>query len=193
MATIGLTFDDSVHERLLRDRVIFLGQQVDDDIANRLCAQLLLLAGEDSEQDISFYINSPGGSVDAGMAIYDTMNYVGCDIATYALGRAHSMGQFLLTCGTKGKRHALAHTKIIMHQPSGGIGGSAADIMIMAEQAAHTKKEMAELISQHTGQSYDTILVDWDRDRLFTAQQAKAYGMIDHVISGPRRLPVTPG
>src|SRR5262245_61455176 len=130
MATNGPTLDDSVYERLLRERVIFLGAQVDDDIANRLCAQLLLLAAEDPERDISFYINSPGGSVPAGMAIYDTMNYIECDVATYAMGMAGSMGQFLLTCGTEGKRHALPHTQIIMHQPSGGVGGSAADIQI---------------------------------------------------------------
>ncbi|GAB2642182.1 ATP-dependent Clp protease proteolytic subunit [Nocardia goodfellowii] len=188
MATPGPTLDDSVQDRLLRERVVFLGAQVDDTIANRICAQLLLLAAEDPGQDISLYINSPGGSVDAGMAIYDTMHYIGCDVATYALGLAGSMGQFLLTSGAKGKRHALAHTRIIMHQPSAGIGGSAADIMIMAEQQALLKKQLGELIAQHTGQSYEQILIDWDRDRWFTAAQAKDYGMIDHVISGPGPL-----
>ncbi|PXX68949.1 ATP-dependent Clp protease protease subunit [Nocardia tenerifensis] len=193
MATNGLTLDDSVHERLLRERVIFLGSQVDDDIANRLCSQLLLLAAEDDEQDISFYINSPGGSVDAGMAIYDTMNYIGCDVATFGMGMAGSMGQFLLTCGTPGKRHALAHTRIIMHQPSAGLGGSAADIQILAEQHAHMKRQLGELLAQHTGQSYEQILLDWDRDRWFTAAEARDYGMIDHIISGPpsRAIPVT--
>ncbi|GAA5087833.1 ATP-dependent Clp protease proteolytic subunit [Nocardia iowensis] len=191
MATSGLTLDDSVHERLLRERVIFLGQQVDDDIANRLCSQLLLLAAEDPERDIHFYINSPGGSVDAGMAIYDTMNYIACDIATFGMGMAGSMGQFLLTCGTKGKRHALAHTRIIMHQPSAGLGGSAADIAILAEQHAHMKRQLGELMAQHTGQSYEQILTDWDRDRWFTATEARDYGMIDHIISGPRQpMPV---
>ncbi|ONM46135.1 ATP-dependent Clp protease proteolytic subunit [Nocardia donostiensis] len=187
MTTSGITLDESVLERLLRERVVFLGAQVDDEIANRLCAQLLLLAAEDPAADISFYINSPGGSVDAGMAIYDTMHYVPCDVATYAMGLAGSMGQFLLTCGAKGKRYALPHTRILMHQPSGVIGGAAADIEIMAEQHAYTKRQMAELTAQHTGQSYEQILEDWDRDRWFTAEQAREYGMIDHLVSGPPR------
>ncbi|MEU8898454.1 ATP-dependent Clp protease proteolytic subunit [Nocardia sp. NPDC048505] len=186
MASSGLTLDDSVQERLLRERVVFLGTQVDDAIANRITAQLLLLAAADPDKDISLYINSPGGSVDAGMAIYDTMNYISCDVATYAFGLAGSMGQFLLTCGTPGKRHALAHTRIIMHQPSAGLGGSAADIMIMAEQQVLLKQRMGELIAQHTGQTYAQIIADWDRDRWFTAPQAREYGMIDHVITGPR-------
>ncbi|WP_327109874.1 ATP-dependent Clp protease proteolytic subunit [Nocardia sp. NBC_01730] len=187
MATSGRTLDDSVHERLLRERVIFLGQQVDDDIANRLCAQLLLLAAEDPDREISFYINSPGGSVDAGMAIYDTMTYVGCDIATYAMGLAGSMAQVLLTCGTKGKRHALAHTRILMHQPSAGLGGSAADILILAEQQALMKRQLAGLVAEHTGQTDEQILTDWDRDRWFTPAEAKDYGIIDHIVSGPRQ------
>lgn len=190
MTSSGFSLEDSVQERLLRNRVIFLGSEVSDEVANRLCSQLLLLSAEDPASDISFYINSPGGSVDAGMAIYDTMKFVGCDIATFGLGRAHSMGQFLLTCGTKGKRHALKHTKIIMHQPSGGIIGSSSDIQIMAEQARYTKKLMTELIAQHTGQTYDKVLADADRDRMFTAEQAKEYGMIDHIITGPHAMPV---
>lgn len=182
-ATAGLNLSDSVYERLLRERIIFLGTQVDDDIANKLCAQILLLSAEDPTRDIALYINSPGGSVSAGMAIYDTMNFAECDVATYAMGLAASMGQFLLTAGTKGKRYALPHARIMMHQPSAGIGGSAADIAIMAQQFALTKREMAELIAQHTGQTFDQVTEDSDRDRWFTAQQALEYGMVDHVIS----------
>ena len=181
--TNGLTLGDSVYERLLQERIIFLGSQVDDDIANRLCAQILLLAAEDPTRDIAMYINSPGGSVTAGMAIYDTMKFVECDVATYGMGLAASMGQFLLTAGAPGKRYALPHAKIMMHQPSAGVGGSAADIAIQAEQFAATKKEMAELIAEHTGQSFEQITEDSDRDRWFTAQEAKEYGFVDHVIS----------
>src|SRR6478609_6297660 len=144
-ATAGLNLSDSVYERLLRERIIFLGTQVDDDIANKLCAQILLLSAEDPVRDISLYINSPGGSVSAGLAIYDTMQFAECDIATYGMGLAASMGQFLLTAGAKGKRYALPHTRVMMHQPSAGIGGSAADIAIMAEQFTYTKKELNEL------------------------------------------------
>ncbi|MFD0363935.1 ATP-dependent Clp protease proteolytic subunit [Nocardia sp. GCM10030253] len=182
-ATAGLNLSDSVYERLLRERIIFLGTQVDDDIANKLCAQILLLSAEDPVKDISLYINSPGGSVTAGMAIYDTMQFAECDIATYGMGLAASMGQFLLTAGTKGKRYALPHARIMMHQPSAGIGGSAADIAIMAEQFAHTKRELNELQAQHTGKSVEQVTVDADRDRWFTATQALEYGFIDHVIS----------
>mgnify|MGYP002136004578 CR=1 FL=1 len=141
-----------IYSRLLKDRIIFLGTQVDDDIANRLCAQILLLTAEAPDKDIQFYINSPGGSVSAGMAIFDTMQLSPCDISTYAMGMAASMGQFLLTAGTKGKRHALPHARIMMHQPSAGIGGTAADIAIQAEQFALTKKEMNQLNAEHTGQ-----------------------------------------
>ena len=173
---------DSVYERLLRERIIFLGSQVDDEIANELCAQILLLSAEDPTRDISLYINSPGGSVTAGMAIYDTMKYAPCDIATYGMGLAASMGQFLLSAGTKGKRYALPHARIMMHQPSAGVGGTAADIAIQAEQFAQTKREMAELIAEHTGQTFEQITKDSDRDRWMTAQQAKDYGIVDHVI-----------
>ncbi|OAV76529.1 ATP-dependent Clp protease proteolytic subunit [Dietzia alimentaria] len=179
----GLTLGDSVYERLLQERIIFLGSQVDDDIANRLCAQILLLAAEDPTRDIALYINSPGGSVSAGMAIFDTMQFVECDVATYAMGLAASMGQFLLAAGAKGKRYALPHAKIMMHQPSGGVGGSAIDIAIQAEQLALTKKQMAELIADHTGQTFEQVTEDSDRDRWFTAQQAKEYGFVDHVIT----------
>ncbi|HJC30215.1 MAG TPA: ATP-dependent Clp protease proteolytic subunit [Candidatus Dietzia intestinipullorum] len=181
--THGLSLGDSVYERLLQERIIFLGSQVDDEIANRLCAQILLLAAEDPSRDIAMYINSPGGSVTAGMAIYDTMQFVECDVATYGMGLAASMGQFLLAAGTKGKRYALPHAKIMMHQPSAGVGGSAADIAIQAEQFASTKREMAELISEHTGQSFEQVTEDSDRDRWFTAQEALDYGFVDHVIA----------
>ena len=178
----GMSLGDSVYERLLRERIIFLGTQVDDEIANKLCAQILLLSAEDPTRDISLYINSPGGSVTAGMAIYDTMKYSPCDIATYGMGLAASMGQFLLSGGTKGKRYALPHARIMMHQPSAGVGGTAADIAIQAEQFAQTKREMAELIAEHTGQTFEQITKDSDRDRWMTAQQAKDYGIVDHVI-----------
>ena len=179
----GLNLSDSVFERLLRERIIFLGTQVDDDIANRLCAQILLLAAEDPTRDIHMYINSPGGSVTAGMAIFDTMELAECDIATYAMGLAASMGQFLLTAGAKGKRYALPHARIMMHQPSAGIGGTAADIAIQAEQFATIKKQMNELNAEHTGQTVEQIEADADRDKWFTAEAAKDYGLVDHVIS----------
>ncbi|MEZ2122836.1 MULTISPECIES: ATP-dependent Clp protease proteolytic subunit [unclassified Corynebacterium] len=182
-STSGLNLSDSVFERLLRERIIFLGSQVDDEIANKLCAQILLLSAEDPTRDISLYINSPGGSVTAGMAIYDTMKYAPCDVATYGMGLAASMGQFLLSAGTKGKRYALPHARIMMHQPSAGVGGTAADIAIQAEQFAYTKREMAELIAEHTGQTVEQITRDSDRDRWFTAEQAKDYGFVDHVIT----------
>ncbi|MCW2657898.1 MAG: clpP1 [Jatrophihabitans sp.] len=185
----GMTLNDSVYDRLLRERIIFLGQQVDDTIANQICAQLLLLSAEDPERDIALYINSPGGSVTAGMAIFDTMQFVDCDIATYAMGLAASMGQFLLSAGTSGKRYALPHSRILMHQPSAGIGGTAADIAIQAEQLRFVKAEMAELIAEHTGQTVDQIQEDSDRDRWFTAQQALEYGFVDHVVSRVAQVP----
>ncbi len=180
------SFDDSVYQRLLRERIIFLGSQVEDNIANALSAQMLLLAAEDPEKDIYLYINSPGGSVSAGMAIYDTMQFVPCDVATVAMGLAASMGQFLLCAGAEGKRYALPHARIMMHQPSGGIGGTASDIKIQAEQMLYTKKKMAELIATHTGQPLDAIESDSDRDRWFTADEAKEYGFVDHVVSQAR-------
>ena len=179
----GMTLNDSVYDRLLRDRIVFLGQQVDDTIANQLCAQMLLLAAEDPTRDINLYINSPGGSVTAGMAIFDTMQFVEPDIATFAMGMAASMGQFLLSAGTRGKRYALPHARILMHQPSAGIGGTAADIAIQAEQLKFVKSEMAQLIAEHTGQTVEQIQEDSDRDRWFTAQQALEYGFVDHVVS----------
>jgi ATP-dependent Clp protease protease subunit len=185
----GMTLNDSVYDRLLRERIIFLGQPVDDTIANQICAQLLLLSAEDPERDIALYINSPGGSVTAGMAIFDTMTFVDCDIATYAMGLAASMGQFLLSAGTKGKRFALPHARILMHQPSAGIGGTASDIAIQAEQFKLTKVEMAALISEHTGQPVEQIRADSERDRWFTAQQALEYGFVDHVVSRVAQVP----
>jgi ATP-dependent Clp protease protease subunit len=179
----GLNLIDSVYERLLAERIIFLGTQVDDDIANRLCAQILLLSAEDPTKDINLYINSPGGSVTAGMAIYDTMVLAPCDVATYAMGLAASMGEFLLAAGTRGKRYALPHARIMMHQPSAGIGGSAADIAIQAEQFALTKKEMNRLNAEFTGQTLDRIETDADRDRWFTAPEALEYGFVDHIIT----------
>ena len=179
-------FDDSVFQRLLRERIIFLGSVVEDSMANAICAQMLLLSAEDPERDIFLYINSPGGSVSAGMAIYDTMQYVKNDVATVAMGLAASMGQFLLSAGEPGKRYALPHARIMMHQPSGGIGGTASDIKIQAEQMLYTKKKMAELISQHTGQSIEQIEADSDRDRWFTADQAKDYGFVDQVVRSAR-------
>ncbi|MEV2236818.1 ATP-dependent Clp protease proteolytic subunit [Micromonospora sp. NPDC049891] len=185
------TFGDQVFERLLRERIVFLGSEVDDEIANRICAQILLLAAEDPERDITLYINSPGGSVSAGMAVYDTMRFVRNDVATLALGLAGSMGQFLLCAGTAGKRYALPHTRILMHQPSGGMGGTAADITIQAENMLHVKRTMQELIAQHSGRTLDEIQQDWDRDRWFTAEEARDYGLIDQVVTAATQLPAT--
>jgi ATP-dependent Clp protease protease subunit len=178
----GGGLDDQVYQRLLRERIIFLGSVVEDSMANAISAQLLLLAAEDPEKDIFLYINSPGGSISAGMAIYDTMQYIKNDVATVAMGLAASMGQFLLCSGAAGKRYALPHARIMMHQPSGGIGGTASDIKIQAEQMSFTKKKMAELIAHHTGQKAETIEADSDRDRWFNAEEAKEYGFVDHVV-----------
>jgi len=177
------SLSDAVFERLLGERIVFLGSAVDDDVANRITAQLLLLAAEDSKQDITFYINSPGGSVTAGMAIYDTMQLIEPDVSTWAVGFAASMGQFLLSSGTPGKRYALPHAKIVMHQPSAGIGGTASDIAIQAAQYRLTKQEIAGLTAEQTGQSVEQIEADADRDRWFTAEEAKAYGFVDHVVA----------
>ena len=184
-----LPFGDQLFQRLLRHRIIFLGQQVDDDIANRICAELALLASEDSKRDISIYINSPGGSVYAGMAIYDMMQYVPNDVSTYAMGMAASMGQFLLTAGAPGKRFALPHAQILMHQPSGGIGGTASDIRIQAEQMLYIKRTLFERTAFHTGQPIEQIERDADRDRWFTAEEAKEYGFVDKVIRSAVEVP----
>jgi ATP-dependent Clp protease, protease subunit len=185
----GLNLDDSVYNRLLKDRIIILGSEVNDQVANRICAQLLLLAAEDPERDIVLYINSPGGSVYSGMAIYDTMQFVDNDVATVAMGMAASMGQLLLCAGAKGKRYALPHARIMMHQPSGGIGGTAADIAIQAEQMLYTKRMFQERVAHHTGQPPEQIEADSDRDRWFTAQEAMDYGFIDKVVTGARQVP----
>ena len=184
-APTTMTLGDSVYERLLQQRIIVLGQQVDDEIANRIVAQLLLLSAEDSESDIRLYINSPGGSVNAGMAIYDTMQFIECDVATYAMGLAASMGQFLLSAGEPGKRYSLPHAQILMHQPSAGVGGTESDIAIQAEQFRRHKRVMAELIAAQTGQTVERITADSDRDRWFTAQEALEYGFIDYVVTRP--------
>src|SRR5271170_4669639 len=171
-----------VFQRLLKERIIFLGSAIDETVANQVCAQLLLLAAEDSEKDINLYVNSPGGSVTDGLAIYDTMQYVSCDVSTICVGLAASMGQFLLCSGTPGKRFALPHSRILMHQPSGQMQGQAADIAIQAEQIVYLKRMMAERIAFHTGQPIERIEADSDRDRWFTAEEAKDYGFIDRVI-----------
>ncbi len=171
-----------VFQRLLKERIIFLGSAIDETVANLVCSQLLLLAAEDHERDIALYINSPGGSVTDGLAIYDTMQYVSCDVATICVGLAASMGQFLLCAGTPGKRFALPHSRILMHQPSGQMQGQATDIAIQAEQIVYLKRMMAERIAFHTGQPIERIETDSDRDRWFTAVEAKDYGFIDAVI-----------
>jgi ATP-dependent Clp protease protease subunit len=182
-------FGDPLFQRLLRHRIIFLGQQVDDEIANRICGEIVLLAAEDPRRDISIYINSPGGSVYAGMAIYDIMQYVPNDIATYAMGMAASMGQFLLTAGAPGKRYALPHAQVLMHQPSGGIGGTASDIRIQAEQMLYIKRTLFERTAYHTGRPIEQIEKDADRDRWFTAEEAKEYGFVDKVIRSAVEVP----
>src|SRR6188508_2179785 len=178
-----------VFNRLLKNRVVMLGSDVNDDIANQVCAQLLYLEGEDPNLDIWLYINSPGGSVTAGMAIYDTMQFVGCDVATVCMGMAASMGQFLLTAGAAGKRLTLPNARVMMHQPLAGLRGQAADIAIQAEQLGYTKRRMAELIAFHTGKSLEQIQADSERDRWFTAEQAVEYGLCDEVKSRRGEIP----
>jgi ATP-dependent Clp protease protease subunit len=178
----GGPLDDQLATRLLHQRIIVLGAEVDDRIANRLCAQLLLLSAEDPRADISLYINSPGGSVSAGLAIYDTMRLIPNDVSTLAMGLAASMGQFLLCAGTPGKRYSLPHAQVLMHQGSAGFGGTAADVEIYAEQLEATAAVMAELTARHTGQPVDKIRQDSLRDRWFTAVQARDYGMIDQIV-----------
>ncbi|MEY2768279.1 MAG: ATP-dependent Clp protease proteolytic subunit [Actinomycetota bacterium] len=178
----GLDPSANIFTRLLKNRVVMLGTDVNDDIANQLCAQLLYLEGEDPNADIWLYINSPGGSVTAGMAIYDTMQFVSCDVATVCMGLAASMGQFLLTAGAPGKRYTLPNARIMMHQPLAGLRGQASDIAIQAEQLRYTKKRMAELIAHHSGKDIATIQADSERDNWFTAEEAKEYGLVDSVI-----------
>ncbi|MBO3746850.1 ATP-dependent Clp protease proteolytic subunit [Streptosporangiaceae bacterium NEAU-GS5] len=172
----------ALSQRLLRQRIVVLGEEVTDDSANRICGEILLLSAEDAERDIQLYINSPGGSVSAGLAVYDVMQFVPNDIVTVTMGLAASMGQVLLCAGTAGKRYALPHARIVMHQPHGGIGGTASDIKIQAEQMLYTKQVLAERTAFHTGQALEQIIEDWDRDRWFTAEEAKTYGFVDHVV-----------
>jgi ATP-dependent Clp protease protease subunit len=178
----GLESGGDVFQRLLRERIVFLGTEVNQASANQICAQLLLLAAEDPERDISFIINSPGGSIYDGLAIYDTMQYVSCDVSTIAIGMAASMAQFLLCAGTRGKRYALPHARILMHQPLAQMQGQAADIAIQAEQISYLKRQLAERIAFHTGQPVERIQADSERDRWFTADEALEYGFIDQVI-----------
>ncbi len=186
----GMTgFGDMLDERLLRERIIWLEGPVMDDNSNRIAKQLQVLAAEDPAKDISLYINSPGGSITAGMVIYDTMQLIPNDVTTVAMGLAASMGQFLLCAGTAGKRYATPNTRIMMHQPSGGLGGTASDIKIQAEQMLYIKKRMAELIAVHSGQSIEQIEKDSDRDRWFTSDAARDYGLIDHVYSSSADAP----
>ncbi|WP_121251234.1 ClpP family protease [Nocardioides ferulae] len=177
------SLDDQLTARLLHQRIIVLGQEVDDAIANRLCAELLLLSAEDPHRDISLYLNSPGGSVSAGLAIYDTMRLIPNDVSTLALGLAASMGQFLLSAGTPGKRYALPHARVLMHQGSAGLGGTAVDIEIQAQNLEHTKNVMLGLIAEHTGQPVSRIEQDSLRDRWFTAEEARDYGFVDAVLT----------
>lgn len=180
--TIAGPFDDQLASRLMHQRIVVLGQEVDEEIANRICAELLLLSAEDQRRDISLYINSPGGSVSAGLAIYDTMRLIPNDVSTLAMGIAASMGQFLLSAGTRGKRFALPHARILLHQGSARIQGTAVDVQIQAENLEHTKSVMNRLIAEHTRQELATIARDADRDRWFTAEQARDYGFVDRVL-----------
>jgi ATP-dependent Clp protease protease subunit len=186
-------FGDMLDERLLRERIVWLEGEVRDENSNRIAKQLQVLAAEDPEADITLYINSPGGSITAGMVIYDTIQLIPNDVTTIAMGLAASMGQFLLCAGAAGKRYATPNTRIMMHQPLGGIGGTASDIKIQAEQMLFIKKRMAELIAAHTGQTLETIEADSDRDRWFTAEDAKTYGLIDHVYSSSTDAPAAKG
>ena len=179
----GFGLNDSIYNRLLKERIIWLGSEVRDENANAICAQMMLLAAEDPEKDIFLYINSPGGSITAGMAIYDTMQYIQPDVATVAMGMAASMGQFLLSSGAKGKRYATPHARVMMHQPSGGIGGTATDVRINAQLILHMKTVLAELIAEQTGKTVEQITADSDRDRWFTAPEALEYGFVDKVVT----------
>ena len=184
----SLALGDHVFNKLLKERIIWLGSEVAEDNANQICAQMMLLAAQDPEKPIFLYINSPGGSVTAGMAIYDTMQYIQPEVVTVALGMAASMGQLLLTAGTPGKRYATPHARILMHQPSGGVGGTASDIRINANLILQMKQELAEINAQRTGKSVEQIREDSERDHWFTAQEALEYGFIDHVIEWARNL-----
>ena len=183
-----LGLGDSVYQRLLKERIIWLGGEVRDDNANAICAQLLLLAAEDPDRDIYLYINSPGGSVTAGMAIYDTMQYIKPDVVTVGMGMAASMGQFLLTAGAPGKRYITPHTRVLLHQPLGGAGGSATEIRINADLILGMKKELAAITASRTGKTVEQVEADGDRDHWFTAQEALEYGFVDRVIDSPQEI-----
>ncbi|RHU97329.1 ATP-dependent Clp endopeptidase proteolytic subunit ClpP [Clostridium sp. OM07-10AC] len=172
-----------IYSRLLQDRIIFLSNEVNDDIASLIVSQLLFLESQDPGKDISLYINSPGGSVSAGFAIYDTMNYIKCDVATYCMGLAASMGAFLLAGGTKGKRYAMPNAEIMIHQPSGGAKGQETEIRIVAEQILKTRERLNQILADNTGKPLDVIAADTERDNYMTAEEAKAYGLVDHVIT----------
>ena len=183
-----LGLGDSVYQRLLKERIIWLGGEVRDENANAICAQLLLLAAEDPDRDIYLYINSPGGSVTAGMAIYDTMQYIKPDVVTVGMGLAASMGQFLLTSGAPGKRYITPHTRVLLHQPLGGAGGSATEIRINADLILGMKKELAAITASRTGKTIEQVEADGDRDHWFTAQEALEYGFVDRVIDTPQEI-----
>ena len=183
-----LGLGDSVYQRLLKERIIWLGGEVRDENANAICAQLLLLAAEDPDRDIYLYINSPGGSVTAGMAIYDTMQYIKPDVVTVGMGLAASMGQFLLTAGASGKRYITPHTRVLLHQPLGGAGGSATEIRINADLILGMKKELAAITASRTGKTVEQVEADGDRDHWFTAQEALEYGFVDRVIDTPQEI-----
>ena len=183
-----LGLGDAVYQRLLKERIIWLGGEVRDENANAICAQLLLLAAEDPDRDIYLYINSPGGSVTAGMAIYDTMQYIKPDVVTVGMGLAASMGQFLLTAGAPGKRYITPHTRVLLHQPLGGAGGSATEIRINADLILGMKKELAAITASRTGKTVEQVEADGDRDHWFTAQEALEYGFVDRVIDSPQEI-----
>jgi ATP-dependent Clp protease protease subunit len=183
VTTVHDNSGDPVHDRLLSERIVFLGQEVDDRVANRISSELLLLAAEDPARDITFYINSPGGSVTAGMAVYDTMQLIAPDVSTWAMGFAASMGQFLLSAGAPGKRYSLPNARILMHQPSAGLAGVQSDIAVQAAAFGSMKRRLAELTAFHTGQTVERITADADRDRWFTAEEARDYGLVDHVVA----------
>lgn len=187
-APVGGGLGDSVYNRLLKERIIWLGEDVREDNANVICAQMLLLAAEDPDKDIYLYINSPGGSVTAGMAIYDTMQFIQPDVVTVGMGMAASMGQFLLTAGAKGKRYITPHTRVLLHQPLGGAGGTATDIRINADLILQMKRELAEITAANTGKTVEQVLEDGDRDHWFTAQEALEYGFVDHVVSSANAI-----
>ncbi|MCF2705794.1 ATP-dependent Clp protease proteolytic subunit [Arcanobacterium haemolyticum] len=184
----GFGLGDSVYNRLLKERIIWLGSEVRDENANIICAQMMLLAAEDPNKDIYLYINSPGGSITAGMAIYDTMKYIKPDVATVAMGMAASMGQFLLSAGTKGKRYITPHARVLLHQPLGGAGGTATDIRINADLILKMKQELSEITAENTGKSVEQIIADSDRDHWFTAQEALEYGFVDHIIANSQAM-----